>query len=94
MTQQTSNEQQHNIQVHVAPDLDYCYRDVANIFVGTGDVVLEFGNLHRSMPGHVTIGNRIVLSMANAIDLQQKLGQVLHEAQKQLQEQFKQQQQK
>ena len=46
-----SSANQQNIQVHVAPDLDYSYRDVANIFVGAGDVVLEFGNLHRSMPG-------------------------------------------
>ena len=92
-TSNPQNNPQQNLQVHVAPDLDYCYRDVANILVGSGDVVLEFGNLHRSMPGHVTIGNRIVLTMANAIDLQQKLGQVLQEAQKQLQEQFKQQQQ-
>lgn len=88
-----SNANQQNVKVHVAPDLDYSYRDVANIFVGAGDVVFEFGNLHRSMPGNVTIGNRIVLSMVNAIDLQQKLGQVLEEAQKQIQEQFMQQQQ-
>ena len=86
-----SNANQQNIQVHVAPDLDYSYRDVVNIFVGAGDVVFEFGNIHRSMPGNITIGNRIVLSMANAIDLQQKLGQVLEEAQKQLQEQFQEQ---
>tara|TARA_R110002096_G_C14348133_1_gene702845 strand:- start:224 stop:523 length:300 start_codon:yes stop_codon:yes gene_type:complete len=85
-------DQQQSIQVHVSPDLDYSYRDVANIFVGAGDVVFEFGNLHRSMPGNITISNRIVLSMANAYDLQQKLGQVLQEAQKQMQEQFKQQQ--
>jgi hypothetical protein len=95
MTEQNQNEQgQQNFQVHVAPDLDYSYRDVANIYVGTGDVVFEFGNLHRSMPGNITIGNRIVLSMANAYDFQQKLGQVLQEAQKQMQEQFKQQQTK
>ncbi|MCP4075395.1 MAG: hypothetical protein GY744_04335 [Gammaproteobacteria bacterium] len=88
-----SDTGQQNYQVHVSPDLDYSYRDVANIFVGAGDVVFEFGNMHRSMPGNITIGNRIVLTMANAIDLQQKLGQVLQEAQKQMQEQFKQQQQ-
>ncbi len=93
MTEQTNNEeQQQEFQVHVSPELDYCYRDVANIFVGPGDVVFEFGNIHRSMPGNITIGNRIVLTMASAIDLQQKLGQVLQEAQKQMQEQFKQQQ--
>ena len=93
MSETENNSNSQNIQVHVSPDLDYSYRDVANIFVGPGDVVFEFGNIHRSIPGNITIGNRIVLSMANAIDLQQKLGQVLQEAQKQIQEQFKQQQQ-
>lgn len=93
MSEENNNATEQQYQVHVSPDLDYCYRDVANIFAGAGDVVLEFGNMHRSMPGNITIGNRIVLSMANAIDLQHKLGQVLEEAQKQLQERFKQQQQ-
>jgi hypothetical protein len=93
MSEKQTDQQQQNFQVHVSPDLDYCYRDIANIYVGSGDVVLEFGNVHRSMPGNITIGNRIVLSMANAIDLQQKLGQVLQEAQKQIQEQFLKQQQ-
>ena len=93
MSENNNQETEQQIQVHVSPELDYCYRDIANIFVGAGDVVFEFGNMHRSMPGNITIGNRIVLSMANAIDLQQKLGQVLEEAQKQIQEQFMQQQQ-
>jgi len=90
MSEQDNNQQ--NFQVHVSPDLDYNYRDVANIYVGAGDVVFEFGNIHRSMPGNITISNRLVLSMANAIDLQQKLGHVLQQAQKQMQEQFQQQQ--
>ena len=92
--QDTTENPQQNFQVHVSPDLDYSYLDVANIFVGAGDVVFEFGNLHRSMPGNITISNRVVMTMANAYDLQQKLGQVLQEAQKQMQEQFKQQQEK
>jgi len=85
---------QQNYQVHVSPDLDYSYRDIANIYVGAGDVTFEFGNIHRAMPGNITIGNRIVLTMNNAIELHQKLGQVLQEAQKQLHEQLKQNQQK
>ena len=93
MSEDTTQADRGNYQVHVSPELDYSYRDVANIFVGAGDVVFEFGNMHRSMPGNVTIGNRIVLSMSNAIELQQKLGEVLQEAQKQMQEQFQKQQQ-
>ncbi len=94
MTEKNEEQDQQKFQVHVSPDLDYSYRDVANIFVGAGDVVFEFGNMHRAMPGNITISNRVVMSMANAYDLQQKLGQVLQEAQKQMQEQFKQQQEK
>ncbi len=88
----TPEQEMQNFQVHVSPDLDYSYRDVANIFVGAGDVVFEFGNLHRAMPGNITISNRIVMTYANAYDLQQKLQQILQEAQKQMQEQVRQQQ--
>lgn len=93
MSEENNKDNQKKIQMHVSPDLDYSYRDVVNIFIGNGDVVFEFGNMHRSMPGNITIGNRIVLSMSNAIDLQQKLALALQEAQKQLQEQFQRQQQ-
>ncbi|MCF6255647.1 MAG: hypothetical protein L3J98_07440 [Gammaproteobacteria bacterium] len=89
--QKSENDQQ-KVQVHVSPDLDYAYRDMVNIFVGTGDVVFEFGNHHRSMPGNITVSNRIVMTYANAFDLQQKLQQVLMEAQKQMAQQMQQQQ--
>jgi hypothetical protein len=88
----SQEQDQENIKVHVSPDLDYAYRDVANIFVGAGEVVFEFGNMHRSMPGHATISNRIVLSVASAYDLQQRLQQALTEAQEQMQKRLKAQQ--
>lgn len=72
------------IKAHIPQDLDYVYRDITNVFVGPGDVVLEFGNIHRSMPGSATISNRIVLSVANAYQLQQHLTQALSEAQQKL----------
>ena len=75
-----------NIKVHVPPDLDYSYRDIANVFVGAGDVVFEFGNFHRSMPGNATISNRIVLSVANAYELHERLGAALAEARQKLQQ--------
>ena len=83
--QNTKNNEQQDIRVHVSPELDYSYRDVANIFVGTGDVTFEFGNHHRSMPGHVTIAKRIVMSVANAYDFQVRLQKALVDAQKQIQ---------
>ena len=90
MTEDQNVDPNQKLQVHVSPDLEYCYRDIVNIFVGTGDVVFEFGNHHRSMPGNVTIGNRIVMSYASAIDLQQKLQQILAEAQKLMAQQMQQ----
>jgi len=86
-----SEQQSQNIKMHVAPDLDYCYRDVANIFVGKGDVLFEFGNHHRAMPGNVSISNRIVLTTAAAYELQQQLQNVLMQAQKQMQLEMQQQ---
>lgn len=77
-----------DIQFHVAPDLDYVYRDVFNVFVGSGDVVIEFGNQHRAMPGHATIANRIVMTVGNAYGLIQTLQKTLEEAQIKLHEQI------
>ena len=76
------------IQAHIPPDLEYVYRDISNVFVGIGDVVLEFGNMHRSMPGHATISNRIVLSVASAYQLQQSIAQALDQAQQEMQTQL------
>ncbi|OQY59155.1 MAG: hypothetical protein B6245_08140 [Desulfobacteraceae bacterium 4572_88] len=84
-TADNSKSEQPNVQFHVSPDLEYVYRDVFNVYVGAGDVVIEFGNLHRAMPDHATISNRIVLSVANAYNLHQTLQQALQAAQMQLQ---------
>jgi len=75
-----SNQEQ-KISAYVAPDLEYCYRDISNIFVGANEVTFEFGNHHKSAPGNAVINNRIVMSLANAYDFQQRLQQSLIEAQ-------------
>lgn len=77
----SQDEKQETINVHMPQDLEYCYRDIANIFVGSGEVTLEFGNHHKSAPGNASISNRIVMSLNNAYDLQQRLEQALMEAQ-------------
>jgi len=70
-----------NIKFHVSPELDYVYRDVFNVYVGTGDVVIEFGNIHRAMPGNASISNRIVMSVGNAYNLIQTMQAALQDAQ-------------
>jgi len=86
--QNNSEKDQPEIRVHVSPDLDYSFRDIANIFVGAGEVIFEFGNHHRSMPGHVTISDRIVMSIGNVYDFQMRLQNALLEAQQQMQRNF------
>ncbi|MFT5217910.1 MAG: hypothetical protein ACI9LO_001073 [Planctomycetota bacterium] len=92
MTEEAENKEPdsgRNIQVHVPPELEYHYRDIVNVFVGAGDVVLEMGNFHRSIPNTATISNRVVLSVATAYELHNTLGQALANAQQQLQQNLK-----
>jgi len=89
MTEEQNHEENDNIRFHVPKDLDYVYRDVFNVYVGQGDVVIELGNRHRSMPEHVTIANRIVLSVPNAYSLAEQLQQTLQTAQQRLQQGLK-----
>lgn len=85
----TKSEPVTRIEVNFANDLDYKYRDIINVFVGRGDVVLEMGNIHRSVPGQGTISDRVVLTLANAYDFHARLGEALKEAQLALQHEMK-----
>lgn len=79
-------ETEGGIRFHVPPDLEYVYRDIFNVYVGSGDVVIEFGNLHRSMPEHASISNRIVMSIGNAYTLMQTMQNALKQAHDRLQQ--------
>jgi hypothetical protein len=85
------NDKKPTVKFNVSPELDYVYRDVFNVYVGAGDVVIEFGNLHRAMPGRANISNRIVMSIGNAYNLQQTLQQALQAAQMQIQKNLQEQ---
>jgi hypothetical protein len=84
----TEGSQKGNIQFHVSSELDYAYRDIFNVYVGSGDVLIEFGNQHRAMPEHATISNRIVMTVGNAYALIQTLQKTLQDAQIKLHEQM------
>ena len=85
------NDKQPTVKFNVSPELEYVYRDVFNVYVGAGDVVIEFGNLHRAMPGRANISNRIVMSIGNAYNLHQTLQQALQAAQMQIQKNLQEQ---
>ena len=78
---QNNENSQIKVQFHVPQELEYTYRDIFNVYVGTGDVVIEMGNLHRSMPEHASISNRVVLSIENAYKLNEALQKGLQAAQ-------------
>ena len=80
-TEQKQENAEKKMNFHVPQDLEYVYRDIFNVYVGSGDVVIEFGNQHRAMPDHAGIYNRIVLSVSNAYTLIQTLNQALAQAQ-------------
>lgn len=89
---QNANRQEGNavrkISVDYAEGVDYKYRDILNVFVGRGDVILEMGNLHRSVPNQATIGDRVAISLTTAYDFHARLGQALKEAQEVLQKEM------
>jgi hypothetical protein len=69
-----------SVSVRYPDHLDYCYRDVFKAFVGEGEVLLEFANINRSKPDEVTVADRIVISIPNAIRLVQHLQETLKQA--------------
>lgn len=86
MSDETDNpgSSEPGLHVHIPQDLEYVYRDVVNIHVGSAEVILEFGNRHRSPPGHACLSNRIVLSIENAYAMKLELEQALVQAREQL----------
>jgi hypothetical protein len=97
MAEETKNKEQRTkpeIQFHVPPELEYVYRDVFNVYAGVGEVTIEFGNHHKSMPEHASISNRIVMSTSNAYLLLQTLQEALQKAQAALQHNLSKQKEK
>ncbi len=85
---ENSEEKKESIKINVPPDLDYSYRDYCKVYIGQGEVLLEFGNTHHSMPGNISISNRIVLTTSNAFALQETLQKALQAASLKLQQQL------
>ena len=80
----TSAPEQTQVRLDIPADLEYLYRDFFTVYAGPDDVVLEFGNLHRSQPNTVKIGNRIVLTPANALRLRELLDRTILEMQRRM----------
>jgi hypothetical protein len=76
------SEQQ--VQMQIPADIEYVYRDFFTVYAGPDDVVLEFGNVSRSMPGQVRIANRIALTPANALRLREILDRTIAEMQRRM----------
>ncbi len=74
------------IQVQVSPDLEFTYRDFFAVNVGMEEVILDLGNVLRSGGAlRAMVRNHIVLSVPNAMRLQQALARSIEEARKRIQ---------
>ncbi|MBF0220585.1 MAG: hypothetical protein HQL49_13815 [Gammaproteobacteria bacterium] len=87
MSEANHESERKKIQVHIPPELEYCYRDLFNIYAGAGEVIIEFGNHHRCAPEFASISNRIVLSVQNSYNFVEQLENTLRTANKNLQRQ-------
>lgn len=70
-----------------ADGLDYHYRDASQVFVGQGEVLIEFANVNRAQLEEVTIVDRIVLSLPSAVRLANQLQVELNRAKEKFDEQ-------
>ena len=77
-----NSPEQNQVRMDIPADLEYLYRDFFTVYAGPDDVILEFGNLHRSQANTVKIGNRIVLTPANALRLRELLDRTIAEMQR------------
>ncbi len=84
--EQTEDQAKAQQVIRVNDSLEYVYRDIFNIYVSQEEVLLEFGNKIRPKDNEIVLGNRIVLSIPNAIKLQNALAGTISKVQKQLQE--------
>lgn len=87
-TEQDVGGQDGQIQVNIPPDLDYQFRDLVNVYPTLGDVLLEFGNIHRSLANQISISDRLVIPMHVAIRLTQILQNAIQQAQEAVQQQM------
>ena len=70
-----------SIQVTISPTADYVFRDMIHISAKSDFVLLEFGNENTHPKSSVTIANRIVVSLKDALYLHQILGDTIQQLQ-------------
>ncbi|MBI4806505.1 MAG: hypothetical protein HY795_14845 [Desulfovibrio sp.] len=75
-------DQNQQVQLQIPADLDCVYRDFFTIFAGPDDVILEFGNVNRSVANQVKIADRIAMTPANALRLREALDRTILEMQR------------
>lgn len=80
----SQQDQGQHVQMQFPADLEYVYRDFFTVYAGPDDVILEFGNVNRSVANQVKIANRIVLTPANALRLREILDRTIAEMQRRL----------
>lgn len=74
------------VRIFSDPKIPYNYHDFFAVFSGPEEVVIEFGNRNRSRQNEVVTSHRAVLSVSNAVRLQNALAKGLESMQKAINE--------
>ncbi|MDC7218089.1 MAG: hypothetical protein PQJ28_03595 [Spirochaetales bacterium] len=79
-------DESNDLKVTIPNDLDYKFRDFFNVNASATEVVIEMGNVHRSVQNEAVLRDRVVFSVPGAIQLKDALNSALAEVERQIRE--------
>lgn len=79
-------DESNDLKVVIPNDLDYKFRDFFNVNASATEVVIEMGNVHRSVQNEAVLRDRVVFSIPGAIQLKDALNSALAEVERQIRE--------
>ncbi|MFW5498407.1 MULTISPECIES: hypothetical protein [unclassified Maridesulfovibrio] len=79
-------DESNDLKVVIPNDLDYKFRDFFNVNASATEVVIEMGNVHRSVKNEAVLRDRVVFSVPGAIQLKDALNSALAEVERQIRE--------
>lgn len=79
-------DESNELKVVIPNDLDYKFRDFFNVNASATEVIIEMGNVHRSVQNEAVLRDRVVFSIPGAIQLKDALNSALAEVERQIRE--------
>lgn len=79
-------DENNDLKVVIPNDLEYKFRDFFNVNASATEVIIEMGNVHRSVQNEAVLRDRVVFSVPGAIQLKDALNSALAEVERQIRE--------